>query len=90
MKILIIGDIYSNSGRLMVEKYLPKVREKYNINFIVANGENIAHGNGITERYYHFLLEQHVNVVTMGNHTWGNAEIFKFIKIGRASCRERV
>jgi calcineurin-like phosphoesterase len=54
MKILIIGDIYSNSGRLMVEKYLPKVREKYNINFIVANGENIAHGNGITERYYHF------------------------------------
>ena len=60
MKILIIGDIYSNSGRLMVEKYLPKVREKYNINFIVANGENIAHGNGITERYYHFLLDQYI------------------------------
>ena len=79
MKILIIGDIYSTTGRLMVEKYVPKVKELYNINFIVANGENIAHGNGITERYYHFLLDQHVNVVTMGNHTWGNAEIFKFI-----------
>ena len=79
MKILIIGDIYSTTGRLMVEKYVPKVKELYNINFIVANGENIAHGNGITERYYHFLLDQHVNVVTMGNHTWGNTEIFKFI-----------
>ena len=87
MKILIIGDIYSNSGRLMVEKYLPKVREKYNINFIVANGENIAHGNGITERYYHFLLDQHVNVVTMGNHTWGNAEIFKFINEAKSLVR---
>ena len=71
----------------MVEKYLPKVREKYNINFIVANGENIAHGNGITERYYHFLLEHNVNVVTMGNHTWGNAEIFKFINNAKVLVR---
>ncbi|MBE6131533.1 MAG: TIGR00282 family metallophosphoesterase [Erysipelotrichaceae bacterium] len=87
MKILIIGDIYSSSGRLMVEKYVPKVKELYNINFIVANGENIAHGNGITERYYHFLLDQHVNVVTMGNHTWGNAEIFKFINDAKVLVR---
>lgn len=79
MKILIIGDIYSNSGRLMVEKYVPKMREKYNINFIVANGENIAHGNGINERYYHFLLEQKINVVTLGNHAWGNSDVFNFI-----------
>lgn len=79
MKILIIGDIYSNSGRLMVEKYVPKVKEMYNINFIVANGENIAHGNGINERYYRFLLEQKINVVTLGNHAWGNSDIFNFI-----------
>lgn len=79
MKILIIGDIYSSSGRDMIEKYVPKLREKYNINFIVANGENIAHGNGINERYYHFLLDQKINVVTLGNHAWGNADIFNFI-----------
>jgi hypothetical protein len=79
MNILIIGDIYSQIGRDMVEKYVPKVREKYNINFIVANGENIAHGNGINERYYHFLLENKVNVVTLGNHTYGNQTIFNFI-----------
>lgn len=79
MNILIIGDIYSNVGREMIEKYVPKVREKYNINFIVANGENIAHGNGITERYYHFLLHNKVNVVTLGNHTFGNQDLFNFI-----------
>lgn len=79
MKILLIGDIYSVNGRTMIEKHLPKLREKYNLNFIIANGENIAHGNGITERYYHFLLEQGVNVVTMGNHVYGNNDIFNFI-----------
>lgn len=87
MKILIIGDIYSTSGRDMVEKYVPKMREKYNINFIVANGENIAHGNGITERYYHFLLDQKVNVVTLGNHSFGNADIFHFIDEARNLIR---
>ena len=79
MKILLIGDIYSANGRMMIEKHLPKLREKYKLNFIIANGENIAHGNGITEKYYKFLLDQGVNVVTMGNHTYGNNEIFKFI-----------
>ena len=87
MKILLIGDIYSNEGRLMVEKYVPKLRDKYNINFIVANGENIAHGNGINERYYHFLLDNNINVVTMGNHTWGNADIYNFIDDAKALVR---
>ena len=87
MKILLIGDIYSNEGRMMVEKYVPKLRDKYNINFIVANGENIAHGNGINERYYHFLLDNNINVITMGNHTWGNADIFNFIDDAKALVR---
>lgn len=87
MKILLIGDIYSNAGRLMVEKYVPKLRDKYNLNFIVANGENIAHGNGITERYYHFLLDQKINVVTLGNHSFGNSDIFRFIDDAKTLIR---
>lgn len=79
MKILLIGDIYSENGRMMVEKHLPKLRTKYNLNFVIANAENIAHGNGITEKYYKFLIEEGVNVVTLGNHTYGNADIYNFI-----------
>lgn len=87
MNILLIGDIFSTSGRNMIEKHLPKLRDKYNINFVIANGENIAHGNGITERYYQFLLENNVNVITLGNHSWGNAEIYKFIDSAKALVR---
>ena len=79
MKILLIGDIFSASGREMIEKHLDETRTKYGINFIVANGENIAHGNGITNNYYKFLLEHHVNVVTLGNHSFSNHDIHNFI-----------
>lgn len=79
MKILLIGDIFGISGRKMITECLPELRSKYGINFIVANGENIAHGNGITQNYYKFLLENHVNVVTLGNHSFANHDIFNFI-----------
>lgn len=79
MKILLIGDIFSTSGREMISNHLDEIRNKYNINFIIANGENIAHGNGITQNYYKFLLEHHINVVTLGNHTFANHDIFNFI-----------
>ena len=79
MKILLIGDIFSTSGREMIEKHLDEIRKKHGINFIVANGENIAHGNGITQNYYKFLLEHHVNVVTLGNHSFSNHDIYNFI-----------
>ena len=34
---------------------------------------------GITERNFNDILAEKVDVVTMGNHTWGKKEIFKFI-----------
>lgn len=79
MKILLIGDIFGVAGRAILSEKLEEIRKQNNINFIVANGENIAHGNGITQTYYKFLLENHVNVVTLGNHSFANHDIFNFI-----------
>lgn len=79
MKILLIGDIFSMAGREMIDKHLENIKNTKGINFIIANGENIAHGNGITNNYYKFLLEHHINVVTLGNHSFSNHDIFNFI-----------
>lgn len=87
MRILLIGDIFGNCGRKTVEQILPQLKQEYGINFIIANGENIAHGNGITEKYYQFLLEQHVDVVTLGNHTYGNHDLFNFIENAKRLVR---
>jgi len=55
MKILLIGDIFGTMGREMIKENLEEIRTKKGIQFIVANGENIAHGNGITNNYYKFI-----------------------------------
>ena len=80
MKILLIGDIVGNTGVNKVRRILPEFIKKENINFVIANGENAADGMGITTQIFENLLKAGVNVVTMGNHTWGKKDIFNIIE----------
>ncbi len=79
MKILAIGDLVGNCSIKELKTKLPQIREKENIDFVIVNGENVAEGMGITEKNFHDILDQKVDVITMGNHTWGKKDIFKFI-----------
>ncbi len=82
MKILFVGDIYGDSGREIFFENIQRLKKEHNINLVIVNGENIAHGRGITEKIYKELMASGVNVVTMGNHTWGNKEIYQLIEDG--------
>ena len=79
MKILLVGDIFGVSGRKIFDYALQDIKQRESINFIVANGENIAHGKGINEKYFRFLRERHVDVVTLGNHSFQNKGVLNFI-----------
>ncbi len=79
MKILAVGDIVGELGVKELKNNLYKIRQKEEIDFVIINGENSAEGMGITERNFKDIISQNVDVVTMGNHTWGKKEIFKFI-----------
>lgn len=79
MKILAVGDLIGTAGIEKLKRTLPKIREKENIDFVIVNGENSAEGMGITEKNFKEILSQNVDVITMGNHTWGKKDIFKFI-----------
>jgi len=48
-KILVIGDIVGSIGRMAVKKLLPDLLKKHEIDMVIANGENVAGGNGITQ-----------------------------------------
>lgn len=79
MKILAVGDIVGESGVQKLKMMLPKIKQEEQIDFVITNGENAAGGMGITERNFRDMLSCGTDVVTMGNHTWGKKDIFKFI-----------
>ncbi len=79
MKILAVGDLVGNIGVKKMKEELNKIRQQENIDFVIVNGENAGEGMGITEKNFNDILAENVDVITMGNHTWGKKDIFKFI-----------
>ena len=79
MKVLAVGDIVGEAGVRKLKGILPDLKKSDEIDFVVTNGENAAGGRGLLERNFKDLLEAGTDVVTMGNHTWGKKDIFKFI-----------
>ena len=79
MKILAVGDLIGNAGVSKLKKELNRIIEQENIDFVIVNGENAGEGMGITQKNFNDLLDEKIDVITMGNHTWGKKDIFKFI-----------
>ena len=80
MRLLFLGDIVGRSGRKAVLEMLPRLRERYRLDFVVANGENAAGGFGITEDILEELLDGGVDIVTLGNHAFDQKEALVFIE----------
>lgn len=79
MRILYCGDIVGRSGREALLKYLPQLQAELSLDFIIANGENSAHGFGITKSICQELFSAGVDVITTGNHIWDQREIMSYI-----------
>ncbi len=79
MNILFIGDIYGKPGRNLILENLSALKREFNIDFVIANGENLAHGKGITKRTATPLFEAGIDVFTSGNHLWDKKDSINFI-----------
>ncbi|MGL4768845.1 MAG: TIGR00282 family metallophosphoesterase [Mycoplasmoidaceae bacterium] len=81
MKILFIGDISGDDGKIAIAKNVLELRKKYAIDFVIANGENTSFGRGLIKTDYEYLKVCGIDFLTMGNHTWFHkneiAEILK-------------
>lgn len=77
--VLMIGDVVGDTGRKIVQKHLPGLKQKYNIHFTILNGENSAHGKGITIKIADFFKEIGIDVITTGNHVWAKKDIYSYI-----------
>lgn len=75
MNILFIGDIVGRPGRDIVAKWLPRLREQYALDAVVANAENVAGGLGATPATMDELFRLGIDGLTLGNHTWRKKEL---------------
>ena len=79
MKIVYFGDIVGRAGRAAVLASLDGIRARHAPDLLIANGENSAHGFGITEKICNEFFEHGIDVITTGNHAWDQREIVGFI-----------
>ncbi len=79
LNILIIGDVIGKAGRRVLQQHLPNLIDEHQIDFVVANGENLAHGFGMTQKCADEMFALGVHVLTNGNHCWDQRELLTFI-----------
>ncbi len=79
MKILFCGDVFGKPGRQVLAQHLGDLRRDLKLDFIIANGENAAHGFGITAKHCAELYAAGVDVITTGNHVWDQRDIVQII-----------
>jgi metallophosphoesterase (TIGR00282 family) len=87
LRCLVIGDIIGKPGRLAVTHALPEMRAELDLDLVIANGENLAAGAGLTPSLSEELLAHGVDVITSGNHIWDKREIYEYLDSGRPVLR---
>ncbi len=87
MKILFLGDIVGKVGRRTVSNNLEKLVKKYQVDFVIANGENVTHGKGLIEKHYYELWDAGVDCITLGNHYLSKDQLLNYIEDADALVR---
>ena len=87
LRCMVIGDVIGKPGRVALVQTLRDLRSEFEIDLVVANGENLAAGAGLTPSLAEELLDHGVDVITSGNHIWDKREIYDYLDSGRPVLR---
>jgi 2',3'-cyclic-nucleotide 2'-phosphodiesterase len=79
LRVLFIGDVVGKPGRRALQALVPGLRDELDIDVVVANGENVAGGRGLTLRTATELFDCGVDIISSGNHIWDQKEIFEYL-----------
>jgi metallophosphoesterase (TIGR00282 family) len=77
--ILFVGDVVGGPGRRTLRALLPGLRDEFDLDFVVVNGENVAGGVGITPKLADDLFDTGADVITLGNHTYRHREVWPYL-----------
>ncbi len=79
LNILFIGDVVSQVGCEFLRKILPNLKREYNVDIVIANGENSAVGNGISENSANHMFDSGVDIITTGNHVYRRRDFYDYL-----------
>lgn len=79
MRLLFLGDVVGKAGRQAVVEWLPRLRDRLQVDFVIVNAENAAHGFGLTAKIAEAFYEAGADCLTTGNHVWAQREILTAI-----------
>jgi 2',3'-cyclic-nucleotide 2'-phosphodiesterase len=80
VNILFIGDIVGKPGRQAVSRELHRIVDRYNVDVVIANGENASGGFGLTAESARELFACGIHLFTSGNHIWDKKEALEYLK----------
>ena len=80
IRLLFIGDVVGRSGRAALIEQVPLLRARWELDFVIVNGENAAGGFGLTQAIFEDFLAAGVDAVTLGNHAFDQREALIFIE----------
>lgn len=79
MKVLFFGDVFARPGREAVKTAIARLVPQHQIDFVIVNGENFSHGNGILPEQADEFFALGVDVITLGNHAWDQRQIIPYM-----------
>jgi hypothetical protein len=87
LRVLVLGDVCAEPGRRAVTLALPGLREKLGIDFVIANGENVAGGYGVTPKLAEELFRAGVDCLSTGDHVFDRKEAWEYVAAERRVLR---
>jgi len=63
----------------MLKQHLNQLQKDEAIDLTIVNAENTTNGRGLNQKHYDMLSSLPIDMMTMGNHTFGQAEIFDYL-----------
>jgi len=80
LRVLVIGDVFAGAGLSALLERLPALRDAYDPHMVVVNAENAASGSGTSSKQAKQLLDAGVDVLTGGNHTLRQQDLYSVLE----------
>lgn len=84
MRILALGDVVGVRALAYLEERLWQVRREQRADFVIVNGENVSEIRGISQKDAQRLLNCGADVITLGNHAFGQKDLSPLLD--RSEC----